>query len=304
LVRGTVLKADGNPAPGAQVALLSLEHNVRLSPRGLFEGSNRWLTSCDANGAFGFPVNRSAHSVAAVSADGYAHTRLGDVREPLMLQLQPWGRVEGVMDASAATQPIETIELYDPADGNYQGRVSLLGKYSTKVDANKRFVFENVPPGEFSVFINSLRGIPYHHQTPITVLPGETKFVAIVEQPGALLKGRFRAPAGKTVDWNKDLFLARVELEGHRAPILAQDERTLRAVEFWTSAAGREHINTRGMISLRVHDDGSFVSVERVPPGEYQFSAVFGNASMHRKLTVTAAHEQLPHFDLGVVDLR
>jgi hypothetical protein len=187
-VRGMVLKPDGTPAIGAQVALLSLEHNVSLLRTVEFKGNRRWLTLCDENGEFRFSVNRSAHSVAAVSRDGYANVRVRDARQPVTLQLQPWGRVEGVVDPGAGRLPVESIELYDPASDNYQGRVSLLGTYSTKADSSGHFTFENVPPGEFSVFINSLRGIPYHHQTPLTVLrvhePSlEEAYVELLRQP-------------------------------------------------------------------------------------------------------------------------
>src|SRR6185503_6238862 len=59
-VRGVVLRPDGRSAQGAQVALLSFEHNVRLQEF-RFQGSARWLVECDEAGAFRFPVNRLAH---------------------------------------------------------------------------------------------------------------------------------------------------------------------------------------------------------------------------------------------------
>ncbi|MCI0540766.1 MAG: sigma-70 family RNA polymerase sigma factor [Verrucomicrobiales bacterium] len=305
-VRGAALKPDGTPASGAQVALLSLDHNVRLLRTLTFQGNRRWLTTCDEKGEFRFPANQSAHSLAAASPDGYAQVRIRGAQEPVTLQLQPWGRVEGVVDVSARTYPVESIELYDPAADNYQGRISLLGAFSAKVDANGHFSFENVPPGEFSAFINSLAGIPFHHQTPLTVLPGETTQITIAERTGTLLKGRFLAPPGRSMDWNKDLILARVELESLRSPPgwNPLDEGKLASVEFWTSSAGREFVNARRMVSLRVGGDGSFLSVERVPAGEYRFSAVFKNASLNRKLIITSEDEQLPDFDLRDIELR
>jgi hypothetical protein len=53
-VRGMVLMPDGTLAIGAQVALLSLEHNVRLLRTFEFKGNKRWLTTCDENGEFRF----------------------------------------------------------------------------------------------------------------------------------------------------------------------------------------------------------------------------------------------------------
>ncbi|MCI0745270.1 MAG: sigma-70 family RNA polymerase sigma factor [Verrucomicrobia subdivision 3 bacterium] len=305
-VRGTVLDPDGRPVSGAQVALLSLEHNVRLSPKLRFEGNNRWLVISDDKGEFRFPVKRSAHSVAALDPGGYAHARVRDPRQPLQLQLQSWARIEGVVDSSAAAHPVETIELYDPAAQNYQGHVSLLGTYSVKVDANNRFVFENVPPGEFSVFINSLRGIPFHHRTLVTITPGETTAIKIVEQPGALLKGKFVPPAGQTIDWSKGSILAHVELEGLRSPPgwSSRSEGKLEAVDFWTSPAGREFASARRTVSLRINNDGSFISVERVPAGQHEFFGFFKNTSVRRKLTISAEEEELPHVDLGLIELR
>ena len=59
-----------------------------------------------------------AHSVAAVSSAGYAHHRVLDASQPVALPLEQWGRVEGVVDASAATHGVVTVELYDPAADN------------------------------------------------------------------------------------------------------------------------------------------------------------------------------------------
>lgn len=305
-VRGLILNPDGAPAEGVQVALLSLDHNVRLLRRGAFEGNQRWLAITDHNGAFAFGVNRTAHGLAAVSPDGFVRVRVRGAKEPLLVRLEPWGRVEGVVDPSARLLPVESVELYDPAADNYQGRVSLLGQYSARADMDGRFVFEKVPAGEFSVFINSLRGIPYHHQTPIVVVPGETTRVVMAEQAGAVLTGRFEAPPGKPIVWTRDLVLARVELSSLRfAPGWnAREEGTLAAVEYWSSEAGRGFVNARRMVSLCVEGDGSFRSVERVPAGEYRLEAVFKGASAHRTVLIAPEDETRASMDVGSIGLR
>jgi hypothetical protein len=79
----------------------------------------------------------------------------------------------------------------------------------------------------------------------------------------------------------------------------------LKAVDYWTSPIARQHVNSVTMISLRVADDGTFVSVERVPAGEYQLDAVFKSASVHnRVVTVSTTEGQLVELDLGAVQLR
>src|SRR5207244_3973782 len=153
-VRGVVLLPDGTPAAAVHVALLSFEHNVTLRNQS-FEGNIRWLSKSGARGEFSFPVNSLAQSVAAASTAGYAHLRMSDAREAVTLRLQAWGRVEGTVEESAAALGMSEVRLYDPAAENYQSRVSTLNSYFVKPDANHHFVFESVPPGRFSVFINS-----------------------------------------------------------------------------------------------------------------------------------------------------
>ena len=304
-VRGMVLGPDGLAAGNAQVALLTFEHSVVLRKRA-FEGNKQWVIRAGADGMFTFPPNRLAHSVAAVNEAGYLLQRVTNVRNPLTLRLEPWGRVEGTVDKSAVGPDLASVELYDPAADNYQGRVSLLGAYSIKPDASRRFVFENVPPGEFCVFVNSNLGIPYHHQTPVTVRPAETTQVIISEKPGTRIKGRFAAPAGKHVDWRKDFVLAYLYANLPQAgefinPGPKSDLRR-REFEFWTSALGREHVNNPRVYSAAVGEDGSFVSLERLPPGKYRFTTVFKGASVTLSIEVVEGTTEV--LDVGEVQLR
>jgi len=302
-VRGVVLLPGGGPAVGAQVALLSFEHNVTLRNQA-FDGNKRWLTKTGERGEFSFPVNRLAHSVAVVSSAGYAHLRVREAREPVTLRLEPWGRVEGIVDESAATHGVVTVELYDSAAQNYQGRVSLLGSYSVKPDMNRHFVFESVPPGEFGVSVNSINNIPYHHRTPLVVQPGETTSVVIRERPGTRVTGRFVPPPGRTINWKKDFILSHLNCDPQSIFLNSgnPDEHPLRELDYWTSAAGRGHINTPQVYSALVRDDGSFLTLENLPPGKYRFTTVFKDCSVNRNITI--GEEQPPELPLGEIPLR
>lgn len=302
-VRGVVLLPNGQPAADAQVALLTFEHNVRLRERA-FEGNKRWIMLTDSQGAFQFAVNSEAHSVVAVNLDGYVLLRLSKEQEPVTLQLQPWGRVEVTVDESARAHPVQTIELYDPAADNYQGRVSLLGSYSKKAGADGRFVFEQVPPGECNVFINSGVGITYHHGTHVVVTPGETTTVAIRKRAGTLVNGRltpvpqFAAPGDHLVlHFNPDPI--------NPAPFqdLPPDERRQKEFEFWSSRAGRERVNdSRRTYVARLNPDGSFVSLEHIPPGSYRFNAIFKNTSSSQNVVIGNISDSV--LNLGEIRLR
>ncbi len=278
-VRGLVLQPDGTPAIGAHVALLAFDHNVTLRPDQSFAGSKRWLQRTGPDGSFSFPFNARAHGIAAVSPAGYGHQRLLDSKQPLNLTLEPWGRVEGVVETSAARHGVVTVELYDPAADNYQGRVSLLGIYSTKPDAGGRFGFDHVPPGDFCAFVNSMKNIPFHHQTPLTVRPGETTDVIIRERAGTRVTGRFLAPSGKIIDWTNNLVAAQLYADLPSASAIIgsgpQDERPRRELDFWTSAAGREHVNTPRVYAIVLFENGAFETSDNLPPGRYRLTAMF-----------------------------
>ncbi len=304
-VRGVVLLPDGALAAGVQVALLTFEHNVTLRNH-CFDGNQRWLAMTDERGEFSLPANRLAHSVAAVGTAGYAHLRVRDAQEAVTLRLRPWGRVEGTVDESAAALGASEVRLYDPAAENYQGRVSLLNSYFVKPDARRHFVFESVPPGDFSVFVNSANGIPFHHQTPVVVEPGQTTTVIIREWPGTRIIGRFIPPPDRAVSWRKDFILAHLYADLPQASALIgngpANERPMRELEFWTSPAGREHIDTPRVYSALVRDDGSFLSLENLPPGKYRFTTVFKSCSATCPITVS--EEQPKEMTLGEIPLR
>jgi hypothetical protein len=311
-VRGVVLLPDGTPAAGAQVALLTFEHNVTLRQQ-TFDGDPKWMAKAGAQGEFSFPVNALVHSVAAVGNAGYAHQRVRNPGEGVTLHLQAWGRVEGAVDESAAKFGVSEVRLYDPAADNYQGRVSLLNSYLAKPDASRRFVFEFVPPGEFSAFVNSGEGIPFHHQTALVVSPGETTSVVISEKPGTHVTGRFLAPTGSAIAWRKDFVVSQFYADLPQASAFINQgpasERALRELEFWTSAAGREHVNTPRVYAAFVRDDGSFASVESLPPGRYRFSTMFkitGETRKHASAThqVVVGEDQAAELPLGDIPLR
>jgi hypothetical protein len=212
--------------------------------------------------------------------------------------------VEGVVDASATSLPVENLYLYDPAADNYEGRVSLLDSCRTTMDEDRRFTFENVPPGEYSVFINSGLGIAFHHQTPLVVRPAATTQVVIVETPGTRVSGRFVSPPGQSIAWQKEMIAAQMYLEPDRSPLagVPASERPARALEFWTSPAGREYINTPRVHSLRLLEDGTFVSVEPLPPGKYRLTIVCKRSSATRHLVIP--EEQPAELPLGEIRLQ
>ena len=191
--------------------------------------------------------------------------------------------------------------------------MSLLGSYSVKPGADGRFLFEHVPPGDLCVFVNSMNDIPFHHRTPLVVRSGETIDVVNREWSGTRITGRFAPPPGQLINLKKDFVVSHLFADLPQASAFINPgpkaERPMRELEFWTSAAGREHVNTPRVYSVMVHSDGAFATLENLPPGNYRFTTIFriggpskNSASVTQQVSIGDERpEELP---LGELQLR
>lgn len=311
-IRGVVLGVDGKPAAGAQVALLTLEHDVRLRGREFIRVENDLrVVRADASGRFQFVGDAGAHSVAAVRADGFGKVRLGRDRGGLSVVLEPWGRIEGVVDASARRRPIEQFYLSEPGTLEFRGRVLRDQTYTRGTvyeDGRLEFVFEDVPPSEQLVWLVSGPGTPLHHRTPVRVEPGTTASVRIVTQ-GPTLRGRLVQAAGGTTSGAQrtvpvgGLSWAQLLSWNPSPPPPRPDGFVLsmEAVEYWQSSAGRAWATQGVNASLKIGTDGGFATDEEFPPGEYLLRVGLPDGIVERRIVVPTPAEGSREVDLGDV---
>jgi hypothetical protein len=305
-VRGVVLRPDGQPAAGAEVALLTLEHNVHLDGTRLRSDSGvRLIETTDREGQFNFGADPQVHSVVAASVEGFAKLRVRNPAEPVTLQLQPWGRIEGVIAANARTRPIEAVVLEDPAFWNYNGRMTLGYRRATP-DNEGRFAFDLVPPQTLCLSLNSGVGIPFHHATVVTVKSGETANV-VVTGTGWRTRGRFAAPEGFSPDWEKQVVFANIGSAKPEIRPPAQLDAVAAAfwlVDFWDSEAGRTLAATRHSVTLKVSPDGSFTSEDTIATGDYRVSVATAVGNFNCRVSIAPPAEAGGDVcDLGVVQL-
>ncbi|HWN93795.1 MAG TPA: carboxypeptidase-like regulatory domain-containing protein, partial [Methylomirabilota bacterium] len=71
---------------------------------------------------------------------------------------------------------------------------------------------------------------------------------------------------------------------------------------FWTSSAARQHLERPQMYSTRVYEDGSFASLERLPPGKYLVLATFKKTWASYPLVVPDGLDTT--IDIGEIKLR
>jgi RNA polymerase sigma factor (sigma-70 family) len=281
--RGVVLRTDGQPAAGVEVALLSPEHGASLG-RARFTGrahDDKLIVATDAAGRFAFPEERNAHTVVAVCSNGFARVPVSDTQQPLEIRLQPWGRIEGAIDASARSRPVKYVKADDLLGLDLPGNLRLDHQcyYSTPQE-DGRFAFEYVPPGSLCVWldagaIENPQVTPYHHPTWIQVPAGATARVTVAEA-GYRVKGRFIMP-GRDGDWtNQTRFAA---LDGDWPPEPATGPRHGLTAKQWVRSffdPGR----------LTVAADGSFESRDPVVPGTYRLLLTIGKTRFDKEIAI------------------
>jgi RNA polymerase sigma factor (sigma-70 family) len=275
-IKGVVLSPKGRPMPHVDVALCTIEIGVHIARGRVARNSYSKPIKTDEAGKFEFPANSEVHTIVAVAPEGVARLLWKADGKPIEIVLQPWGRIEGVVRLASGSAGKEIL-LFDHSRDRYSGGTSLDFDFSATTDAQGRFVIEQAPPGEFSLFINPKGGTPYSYETPVTVKAGETTR-AQIGGDGLKIHGRFEMAGDYEVtNWSNQIGLLYFHTNvGDPEPppdIVRSDrialERWKRA--FWNSDQGRILAAKRKSILLEVTSDGSFTA-ESVQPGAYELS--------------------------------
>ena len=285
VIEGTVLRTDGGPAPGVPVALATLQHLVvlrgnrfdcRRNPRNesLLYRPDYFTTSSDAQGRFRFRRLPGAHTVAAADASGVGSVSCATPGQVLRLQLQPWGRIEGLVRLTGQNWAGRKLYLRNWGRQEDSGAFYCdLRRFSTNSDEQGRFSFEDVPPGVYCLQIDTDPGRLGRDYAGVEVRAGEVNRVQF-GGTGRVVTGRFLAPPGRSVaDWSQQLSSPALATESPptKPPAgLTPDDLARWRLASWQSnvALCRSACNC----SVQVRPDGAF-AVFDVPPGTYELSA-------------------------------
>jgi RNA polymerase sigma factor (sigma-70 family) len=243
-IDGIVLLPNGSPAADVEVGLSAGQSSIELGQASFVKYDN-FKARTDAAGRFFFDAEPDLHAVVAVSPEGLGSVTTKGVKGPLTIRILPWGRLEGALKLwTISSNSGRDVVLLGPVD--LQDRPFALNyeAYTIKTDADGGFVFDQVPPGNFRLFVKSETGA-LTYRTPIQIQPGTTNHLQI-EGTGIIITGRlaFADPA-QTIDWCKQQAIL-------RTPIPVES----RAFQLYGAS---------------VQADGSF-AFENVQPGEYSLS--------------------------------
>lgn len=267
-VVGRVLLPSGEPAAGAEVAIgmandqiVHLE-NGKISFSGLGGLRRRWptayrMTTTDKDGRFKLPSEIQTAAVVVAHPSGVAVLSYQEFQQSPVIQLKAWGRIEGQVQWGEKSGIGEKVSLH--AHGgkptkDFQPTYMVSVFQDAKADANGRFTFDHVPPGNAQVDCReATQFVAVSAGTP-------TKFV---------FGGHGRQVIGKLVgrdSWEN--IRIRIAPNAPWPGFLGSkdgDDILKKYGEFLESDAGKNYVKD----DVPVQADGSF-RVENVPPEYYQ----------------------------------
>jgi hypothetical protein len=271
-IRGVVLLPNGQPAVGADVALLTFEHGAYLNQgRIMRRGSDSILARTDGEGRFQFNADENAHSILVATDTAYGRTRIR-VSSNVVAQLSAPGRIAGrvrTRDGSWANRDVMMLSTHNEA--------GFTVNYTTKSDSQGNFNFESVPALDYTVYLNPGTGKTLTDATAVEVRAGESTDVQI-GGTGATITGRLNFGSANTLDWPGQIKRPILQPKytpppqagsvraDRRSPDRAERIKELDLVETdeWRAWSKSQ----RPSIVLKVAADGSF-SGEDLRAGEY-----------------------------------
>jgi protocatechuate 3,4-dioxygenase beta subunit len=210
-VAGVVKRPDGTPVAGATV-FLSTPSNTAMMDDG--DLSKVFSPPCiqdrtGPDGRFELPMPLEPYVVGVVHDSGGAEIASHDLESRGLIVLQPWARVEGVVQGPSDPGPDnkETVRL-DVNRVEDAGSLFTIGKvpgidwsYSCDLASSRRFVFKRVLPGHAEMeagwglcVVAGQSASPWRKQN-FTTVPGQTSRVAFARS-GRPVTGNVAMPTG------------------------------------------------------------------------------------------------------------
>jgi RNA polymerase sigma factor (sigma-70 family) len=281
VLRGRLQTSDGKPlsgaqvyaaAPGALVRLYYLTNSVPTNAR----VSKTWTTSA-ADGTFAVALPaapRDGKSVIAVNDGvGYAVATADELSANSNVVVQPWGRIEGVLRVGKSPGRNQTVNIGIWGSSETYEWTLVSHGMSVKTDANGRFDFPRVAPGDVwltrTVAVRPGEGRQSGHHY-VKVAPGDHLEVTL-GGTGCTITGRLETASSSNLIFYGSMWAK--ERHGMRPPrnwrSLSIEERRLYAREWRESLEGELFKHEVRNYEFPVQSDGSF-RVEDVLPGSYR----------------------------------
>jgi hypothetical protein len=342
-LEGEIVAADGStPVSGAHVFLCNATAGVYMDKPAEARDISGDLpeVTTGANGRFHFEPRADAHTIVVVHPSGYLEIPAAEFQKTNRFRLQPYGIIEGTLQVNgkpAAGESVGVSTFIYPWGDGIRNFPPLQLYLTATTDADGRFRFEKVPPGEREIHHTLKRRagrigpIPNSNRTFVQVEPGKISRVELGKS-GQQVIGKIELEGrDQPIDWQQDVQRITTSFVGHEPP-RKQDFPTLEAFmsaarsfyqeqkQFWQSPEGRQLERTKREYAAAFDENGSF-AIHDVLPGRYTFAirlteigagkfAAAANDPASRKsialtnfvFTVPEGHLAAP-YDLGTIHL-
>ena len=263
---GVVLRPDGTPAVGVEVALATPDHPLvfEIGEFKFSHGSGMSFTKTGPDGRFSLDRHAAPYLLAATGDDGYAQAHSALFEKSNTLSMIRWGKIRGEARIGRKLAAGQLINFYHRNHNFQPGGLDSFYLIQTRTDERGRFVFERVIPGPSEVarvvVTNVGNGTSLHMgcwQEPVDVAPGDI-VLARIGGTGRPVIGRIKLPESKAplVDWRRN------------PPATLSKSRPGDLVP--PGADQDPHWNDRFAASF--DKDGRF-RIDDVPPGRYWLTA-------------------------------
>jgi hypothetical protein len=269
----TALLPDGQPAALADIGLVSPGARLQLSPGGFARqggAGGAYLLRADAKGQFRLLGDPAVTRVIAAHPGGYAEASPAALAANPILNLQPWGRLEGTFLSGGQPSADRELMLQFPQE-NFNSISFDFLTFRAKTDAQGHFIFAKVPAGKYQVIrLVSVAPNGFAHQplpdSEVEIRAGETSTVTLGGS-GYTVKARARWPADVIPDKNWEFTAS---LHTALPPALAELEKDPNAAASLKPEM-EEFTRTARNFQASVASD-YLLTVENVPAGDYTLS--------------------------------
>ncbi len=270
---GIVINPNGKPAAGATVSII---HSYPSSMGGVSE----YETAADADGFFIISNVRPFYSPSrtclwAENENGYGYVAINPALTSYVLQLKPWGRIEGQVDMNVLYTPGKLFLIYEGLMGELNAHpllvpATIMSGQHVSVDPEGKFVVEHAYHGLAKVEVGY-----------VDVKPGETARIDITTG-GRTIKGRIKVPAaeaGHKIEMNNGMAVMKQLSKGPEMPEFGNSLQGFAERYRWKNAQLRDPVRRAEMLTFReyrpaVDAEGNF-QIEHVPPGTYMLQTVY-----------------------------
>jgi thiol-disulfide isomerase/thioredoxin len=264
---GMVYLPNGLAASNAAILLPVSGEAAVLGDRRFEYEAQSTVYHTSSNGGFVVPKIPGVTLLYVAHEEGFCEFNLEEAQSPLSIQLLPWGRIEGIVKLEGKPAPHEKISLMK---GDMMPDVTRLGLapgvFQTESDAQGRFVFEHLPPGEVQVcrMVNNM----YSAGQYADITPGKA---TVMEHGfnGRQLNGRLVASDATTnLNWKHSAGFSLSTKSARPEPPPGEDARTWQQ-KYLQSAEGKQRARETHYFGLVIEANGDF-RIDDVPPGTYE----------------------------------